>query len=137
MVVITTLNIIVRRAPFHAPILGSAEISTFLGAMLISLALPLNQLRKGNIAVEMLSSSLPPLVRLVLEKIVLLISGVTCVAIGWQLFEHGFVLAERGEVSMTLAVPFYPLIYVSGLCFEMLAFVLFVQAAAGSDRTDT
>lgn len=133
MVVLVTINIIVRRAPFDSPIVGSAEISTFLSAMLISFALPINQLRKGNIGVELVTSLLPSPIRRGMERVVLLISAVLCVLIGWQLFEYAVSMYEGQEVSMTLRIPFFPIIAIAGVCFGMLAFVLIVQAATGSD----
>lgn len=136
IVLITTLNIILRRAPFHTPIMGAPEISTFLGAMLIGFALPLNQLRDGNIKVEMLHSILSLRARIILERIVLLVSGVLCIAIAWRLFDYALVLRGREEVSMTLAIPFYPFIVVTSLCFAMLAFVLLVQVIAPRDEAD-
>ena len=63
----------------------------------------------------------------------LLASGLLCVTISWRLFDYALVLRGRQEVSMTLAIPFYPFIIVTSLCFGMLAFVLFVQVITPSD----
>ena len=136
MVAITTLNIILRRPPFETPVVGAHELTAFFGALVISFALPFNQLRDGNIRVEMMTTWLPTPVRHLLDRIVLFVSGLLCVAISVQLFKHAGVLKDRGEVSMTLAIPYFPFIMVVGLCFAILAAVLFIQTIAPHGRRD-
>lgn len=136
MVALTTLNIVLRRPPFEAPLTGAHELTAFLGALVISLSLPLNQLRKGNIRVEILQSLIPPRLRALLERTVLLVSGVLCGVIVWRLVVYALVLRDKGEVSMTLAIPYFPFILVLGVCFLMLAVVLVVQSIAPLDPSE-
>lgn len=134
MVALTTLNIVLRKPPFEAPLTGAHELTAFLGAMVISLSLPLNQLRKGNIRVEILQSLMPPRLRAGLERAGLLASGAFCAVVVWRLLVYALVLRDRGEVSMTLAVPYFPFIVIAGGCFLILAAVLILQAVAPGEE---
>lgn len=127
MVVITSLNIILRRPPFETPVTGAHELTAFFGALVISLSLPISQLRDRNIRVEIITILLPRFVRNLIDRFVLLVSGALCVVIAWRLFEQAQVLRSRSEVSMTLAIPYFPFIIVVGGCFAVLAIVLFIQ----------
>jgi TRAP-type C4-dicarboxylate transport system permease small subunit len=135
MVGITTLNIILRRPPFHSPLTGAHELSAFLGALLIGLALPLTQLRKGNISVEILRAYLSEPVAAALERVLALVCGGLSIVIFWRLIVYGLDLRERDEVSMTLAIPFWPALVAIGICFAVLSLVFIVQAAMPADRT--
>ena len=134
IVALVTLNIILRRPPFHSPIAGAHEISAFLNAAVIGLALPLTQLTKKNIGVELLVGNVPRPVRVVLERVVALASMIVCLLIAWRSVLYGMTLWERGEVSLTLSIPFYPFIFAVSLCFVLLAFVLFADLLGAGDR---
>ncbi|MEX0407852.1 TRAP transporter small permease [Aquibium sp. LZ166] len=134
MIVMTSLNIVLRRPPFETPVTGAHELTAFMGALVIALALPLNQLRDGNIRVEMLTAWLPSRVTDILHRLVLLVSGALCAVIAVQLVKHAHVLSNRGEVSMTLAIPYYPFILVVGCGFAILSVVLWIQMIAPREK---
>ena len=83
----------------------------------------------------MMTTWLPAVVRDILNRFVLLVSGLLCAVIARQLFEHAMILRHRGEVSMTLAIPYFPFIVVVGVCFAILALVLFIQTIVPARRT--
>jgi TRAP-type C4-dicarboxylate transport system permease small subunit len=128
IVVLTTLNIIFRRTSFLPPITGAQEGAAFLGALAVALALPFTQVRKANICVEMLQPYLSERARVLVERANGFISAIVCLLIAWQCAVYALDLWEAEEVSMTLAIPFYPIILVIGACFAMLAVVFVTDA---------
>lgn len=134
VVALIVLNIILRRPPFYFPIAGVHEVSAFLNAALIGLALPLTQLKNKNIGVEFLKANLSGAAAAVLRRAIALASMAVCLLIGWRTAVYGVSLWHRGEVSMVLSIPFYPFIFVVSLCFLLLAFVLFTDFLGAGDR---
>jgi len=118
-------NIIIRQ--FIEPIEGVHEVAAFLGALVIALSLARNQLSKENIGVEIIHVYLPKHLQLIVESITSLISAIVSALIAWQLFAYSLHLYESNEVSMTLAIPYYPFIGVVSLCFLLLTLVLFAD----------
>ena len=56
------------------------------------------------------------------------------VTVGWNLLLYGADLQRSGEVSLTLQLPFYPVVYAVGVCSLFEALVLgcdFVKIAGG------
>lgn len=123
IVVIIAGNIIIRQ--FIDPIEGVHEVAAFLGALVIALSLARNQLSKENIGVEIIHVYLPKRIQLIVESVTSLIAAIVSALIAWQLFAYSLHLCQSNEVSMTLAIPYYPFIAVVGLCFALLALVLF------------
>ncbi len=134
VVALITANIILRRAPFYAPILGAHEVSSFMGALLIGLALPLTQLRDRNISVEFAQANLPKPAASILKRVLALICMGLCALLAWRLVAYGMILWGRHEVSLTLFIPFFPFIFVLSVCFIVLAFVFLTDALGAGSR---
>jgi TRAP-type C4-dicarboxylate transport system permease small subunit len=126
IVALTTLNIVARQ--FMSPILGTHEATEYLGALLISLTLAYNQLKKENIGVELVDTYLSPRVRALLTCITSLLSLVLCLAIAWRSIVYAVELWEAKEVSMTMGIPFFPIVLVVGASFALLALALLVDS---------
>jgi TRAP-type C4-dicarboxylate transport system permease small subunit len=98
--------------------LGTYEIVAFLGAAVAGFALPRGSLKGANINVDLVSSKLPPKT----QRVLLIITKL----LGILLFLFGAIyLAQMGRnfyltktVTMTLRVPFYPVVF--GLAFSCL-----------------
>lgn len=134
IVVLTTLNIIFRRTSFLPPITGAQEGAAFLGALTVALALPFTQVRKANICVEMLQPYLSERARMLVARANGFISAIVCLLIAWRCAVYALDLRESEEVSMTLAIPFYPIILVMSACFAMLAVVFVIDGLEPADH---
>lgn len=137
IVVLITLNVIVRRVPFLGPITGVHETASFLAALLIGLSLPRNQLLKGNISVEMIRTVVSRRVEAVMDCVIALICLALCLLIAWRSALYASTLWDRHEVSLTLGVPFYPIIFTIGACFALLAFVFLTDLLLAMRRVLT
>ncbi len=112
---------------FGSPIRGTYEVVGFVGAVIISFALPYTSIRKGHIAVDILMMKMPWLVRVAVNTVNALISTVLFGLITWQCAVYAHSLRVSGEVSPTLQMPVYPFIYGVALGCAMLSVVLFVE----------
>jgi TRAP-type C4-dicarboxylate transport system permease small subunit len=104
------------------PVLGTYELVCFLGAAAASFAMAHTTLESGHVAVSLV-------VRLLSEKLQAVFKIATgslgfglFALIAWHSVGYAMELAESGEVSMTLQLPFYPFVY--GVAFASFAVCL-------------
>ena len=123
MILLTVADVILRS--FRRPIIGTYELVAFSGAVVMGFSIPFTSWIKGHISVDFLILKLPPKTREIFNIItkcvgigLFLIFGVTLIVLGMD-------LRKAGEVSVTLQLPFYPIIYGLGICCFIECLVLF------------
>ena len=132
MMLLTTTDVILRA--FRHPILGTYEIVGLLGAIVIAFAMPQTTLQKGHVSVEILVSRLPGTAQRVIHMIT---RGLTIVLFGfiaWECFQYGKDLKGAGEVSMTLCLPTYPVLYGIALADVVVILVVMRSLFTSSDQ---
>lgn len=112
---------------FGSPIRGTYEIVGFVGAVIISLALPYTSIKKGHIYVDILMMKMPRMARVIVYSINALVSMFLFGIIAWQSAVYAQSLKVSGEVSPTLQMPVYPFIYGVAVGCAMLSVVLFIE----------
>ena len=117
--------------PLGFPLVGSYEISGLLGAVAISFALAKVTLEKGHVAVELLMKRTRPSVQRGMNKITQALSLGLFVLISWQSMKYGRALAESGEVSMTIGLPFYPVVFGIAVTSAVVALVIAIDLFRG------
>ena len=119
---ITVLDVILRA--FGRPIVGVFELVAFFGAMAIGFSIPFTSWVRGHIYVDSLVINLPRGTRkgfyLFTRALGLGLFGLA----GWNLFKMGNDLLRSGEVSPTLHMPFYPVVYGIGVVCLVQSLVL-------------
>jgi TRAP-type C4-dicarboxylate transport system permease small subunit len=123
MVLIVMANTISRLTPI-GPIIGTFELSGYLGAVLVASALAHTQVKKGNIAIDILIAHFSQRTQTFLSTIIYFVSTVLCLVITWRLAMYATHLWQKHEVSPTLHLPFFYLIYFISLCFALLSIIL-------------
>ncbi|MCK4986210.1 MAG: TRAP transporter small permease [Desulfobacterales bacterium] len=118
MTALTCADVILRI--FRRPILGSYEIVEFIGATAAGFALAYTTLKRGHVAVSILVALFPKRVQTIIYLIVQLVSISLFALLSWECISYGNDLKSAGEVSLTLELPFFPVLY--GLAFS--AFVV-------------
>jgi TRAP-type C4-dicarboxylate transport system permease small subunit len=118
-------NMIMR--PFKIPIQGSFELMGLGGALVAALTLGSSQEEKRHIAVDILFNMFP-------EKIQKIFIGTGDLVLGfffsmatWQMIRYGLRLKRTGEVSDTLGIATYPIVFVLAIGLAALASVFFVS----------
>ncbi len=120
MTALTCADVILRL--FRRPILGTYEIVGFLGAVVAGFAMAHTTVKRGHVAVEVLVSRFSPRVQKIIYLITHLLSIVLFALISWECIRYGNDFRTSGEVSLTLRVPFYPVLY--GIAFSAMTVCL-------------
>jgi TRAP-type C4-dicarboxylate transport system permease small subunit len=112
---------------FNNPIPGTYDLVSLAGAILVSFAMPYTMLRKGHVAVEILVQNLSKRKQLVIETLTHLLGIALFLVLVWQAMKLGAHMKRVGEVTPTLLVPFYPILYCMALSFLMLCLAISVN----------
>ena len=109
------------------PVLGSEEIVSLFAAMLLAFALPFVHREGGHIGVDLLYLRFPPRVKRVNNMFLSFISAIFFFLTARECYFYGQELKSTGEVSATLQLPTYYVLYaISFACF-ILFLVLVVE----------
>ncbi len=123
MALLTCADVIGRT--FKHPIFGSIELVSFMGVFAVAMALPVTQLGKGHIGVELFVDKLPRKVRLFFELCTETVSCLLFIIISWRMFLFSLKLKASGEVSMNLHLPEYAIVFILACCCTVLCMVIF------------
>lgn len=126
MMVLSCADIFMRYL-FNSPITGTYDIVGLSGAVLASFALPYTMLKKGHVAVELLVRSLSNGKRLLIETFSHLLGVSLFLVLVWQAILLSRDLKAAGEVTPTVHLPFYPIVYGMALCFFALSLAILVN----------
>ena len=126
MTLVTCADVVLRL--FRSPVPGAYEIIGFLCAVAISFSLAYTSLEKGHIAVEILVERLPCPAQVVIEAVVSLLGSALFALLAWQSAVYAAELKLSGEVSVTLAMPIYPVVYGISAGSALLCLVLLAEA---------
>ncbi|NIS62484.1 MAG: TRAP transporter small permease subunit [Proteobacteria bacterium] len=124
MMGLTVADVILRS--FRRPILGTYEIVGLMGAIVIAFAMPYTTLQRGHVAVGIVVSSLSPSAQAIINLVTRTLSIILFALIAWECSRYGNDLKAAGEVSMTLRLPFYPILY--GIAFAAAVVCLVIAS---------
>lgn len=122
---LATVNIVLRI--FHVPYRGTYEIVSFLGALVIALALGYTQKRKDHIIVDILTERFSHHTNHILSIISYFITSIFFGVVSWQVFIFGMKIAKSGEVSETLKIAYHPFIFCVSIGFAVLTLTIIVD----------
>lgn len=125
MAVLTCADVVGRL--FDRPIFGSIELVSFMGVLAVAMALPVTQLGKGHIGVELFVDKLPRKGRLFFELCTETVSFALFIVISWRMFLFSLKLKASGEVSMNLHLPEYAIVFVLACCCVVLCLVILLS----------
>jgi TRAP-type C4-dicarboxylate transport system permease small subunit len=97
------------------PMVGVFELVAFFGALVIGFSIPFTSWVRGHIFVDFLIMRFSKGVRKGIHVFTRLLGLGLFDLIGWNLIKMGTDLQRSGEVSPTLHVPFYPVVYGIGM----------------------
>lgn len=109
---------------FGRPILGSYEVVALMGALVVGFSLPFTSWVRGHIYVDFLLQKISRGPRLGFHFSTRILGIVLFSLIAWNLFKMGLDLQKSGEVSPTLQIPFYPVVFGVGICCLLQSLVL-------------
>jgi TRAP-type C4-dicarboxylate transport system permease small subunit len=98
------------------PIVGTYELVGLLGAVVIGFSVPLTSWLRGHIYVDFFIFRFPQKTRNAFNIATRLLGIFLFLMIGINLFKYGLDLQRAGEVSLTLQIPSYPIVFGVGVC---------------------
>jgi len=118
IVVLTVGNIFSRN--LWAPIKGMVELAGFCGAIAAAFALGFAQVKRAHIAVDVLVLKFSRRTQKFLSAVNAILGAVFFAIAGWQLIRWGNTLRHTGEITETLRMIYYPVVYAFAFgCFVM------------------
>ncbi|MBN2033932.1 MAG: TRAP transporter small permease [Deltaproteobacteria bacterium] len=126
MMLLTSTDICMRYF-FNNPITGTYDVVSLLGAVLAAFAMPYTMLKKGHVAVEILVQNLSRGKQLFIETLTHLLGISLFLVLVWQAILLSGDMKAAGEVTPTLLLPFYPILYCMAICFFGLCLAILVN----------
>ncbi|MBI5248033.1 MAG: TRAP transporter small permease [Desulfomonile tiedjei] len=109
MMGVTLADIVLRY--LGRPIVGAYEIVAFLGVAVIALALPRASILKTHVYVDLLIDKLPAKSRKVLRVVTRILVFSMFLVAAWYFILMGKSYIATKTVTMSLKVPFYPVVF--------------------------
>ena len=125
MMLLTCADVIMRY--LGRPVLGTYELVSLAGAIVIGCAMPHTSWNGIHVTVDMLLVKMEKGRQNVLHIITRIIGFLLFMTIGVNLIDVGTTLIKTGESTLTLALPLYPFVYLLGLCCFAQALVSLSQ----------
>jgi len=126
MMLLTSADVILRL--LGKPILGCYELVGFLGAVAITLPLAQTTIERAHVAVQLLVIRMSPGGRKVVFVVTSIMSLFLFSMIAFESVRYGNDMRLSGEVSMTLRVPFWPILYGIGLSAAIVGVICIIDA---------
>lgn len=135
MMLLTCADVVLRF--FKHPILGTYELVGLFGALTIAFAIPATTLSKGHVAVDFMVEKLPASGQKFFSAIANLLSFFLFALIGWQSFLYANILRSSGEVTLSLEMPFYPIVYSISAASLLVCIILFLEFVTPKQKAST
>lgn len=126
MMVLTCVDVFLRYI-FNRPITGTYDVVSLLGAILAAFAMPYTMLKKGHVAVEILVQKLSRGKQLFVETLIHLVGIALFLVLVWQAIIFSMESKATGELTPTLLLPFYPIVYCMAVCFFGICLAMVVN----------
>ena len=136
MVFIVVGNAIVRI--LYKPFAGTTEVVGWLAAMTTAFALGFTQIQKGYVDIDALMQVFPAFVRRCIRVLMDILSLSFFTMVAWKMFEYSLTVAQNGNLSETMGIPYYYLIILVAVGFIGLSFAILIdllrQAVGGESK---
>lgn len=111
LLMLTTVADVLLRNLFNRPIPGTYEMVGLAGGLVIGLALPLTSWRRGHVEVDSFIGRVPRPWRSAIHVVTRLLGIALFAILTWNLVLLGLDLRASGEVTPTLELRFYPILF--------------------------
>lgn len=109
------------------PIVGTFELVGLMGALVVGFALPQTSRLRGHVLMDFITSKLPAAIQGILHVITRVLGIGLFIIIGWNMVNLGNNFRRVGEVTPTLQLPIYPVVYAIAFCCLVECIVLFAD----------
>lgn len=122
MVLIIVANVVLRKIGY--PIYGTPEIVSLLFGVVIAFAIGRCTAEDANPAVKLVTSRMPPRARKLVHTVTGIFSIVLFGLVIWQCIASATVKMLRGDLTATMGLPGFIIVYLIGVGLFLLIVVL-------------
>jgi TRAP-type C4-dicarboxylate transport system permease small subunit len=122
MMLITVVDVVLRSV--GTPIVGTYELVSMMGAMVVGFAIAKTSWDRGHVFVDFLMENRSPAVKKAFFVATRILGIAIFALISWNLTKKGMLFHKSGQVTMTLLLPFYPAAFALAFCFFVQCFSL-------------
>ncbi|MBQ9032069.1 MAG: TRAP transporter small permease [Parasporobacterium sp.] len=133
---------VVGRLIFSSQMKGTFEIAQFMLCMIVFIAYPYAQVRRGHIHVGFIMNHVPKKPKTVILAFGFLWGAICCGIVAYALWTQGDFVLKSGKASQVLQIPFYPIYYASSVLMGFFGFTILmdlikaIMALAGDTDCD-
>jgi len=120
---VTCIDVICRI--FRISFKGAYDIVMIAGAITITCSLPYTTAVKGHVSIDYFFHKLSKRGRIIVDAIVRILSILLFSLLAIQSIKYGKELFDRGEVTLTLQVPVFWILYVISISCMLVALIIF------------
>lgn len=124
LMVITTIDVILRKLPINASIVGSYDMTEMGMVVIVFFGIAYFQSEHGHVRVEMFVEKFPYTVRCIVEGVVNLVEAVFGALMCYAAFQQISTLFERGTGTSVLRIPHWP--FAVFMTIGLLIFTIFL-----------
>ncbi len=125
MAALTFADIVMRL--FWAPIPGVYEVVAFLGVAVAGFVLPRSSLMKAHVGVDFVVERVSPRARMITLIVTRILVAAFFLITAWYFVDMAESFIAAKNVTMTLRLPFYPVVFVMAFSFLVEAIVAVYQ----------
>lgn len=127
IIMLLTCSDVFMRYFFNKPLGGTYDLVGLGGAVIVAFAMPYTMIRGGHVAVDILLRMFSKKKQLIIETVTHIIGFLLFLILVWQCVVLAMDMKAAGEVTPTLLIPFYPIVYCMALCFLALCVAIIVD----------
>lgn len=109
---------------FRHPIFGSVEIVGFMATLAVASALPYAHKIKSHVGVEILVRLLSKRTQTIIDICTGILSLALFGVVTWRMTLYAHTMQKSGEVSISLELPEYVVIYITSFCLLIFTLVI-------------
>ena len=126
IILLTCIDVSMRYF-FSRPIAGTYDLVSLMGAIVAAFAMPYTMLMRGHVAVDLLVRKLSERKKLAVETVTHIVGILLFLILTWQCAGLASDMKAAGEVTPTLLLPFYPVVYSMSVSFFLLCLAILVN----------
>lgn len=133
MMAMTMTDVLLRKLT-NTTIIGAGEITEMMMAVVVFCSLAQCQVEEGHIKIDLIMRKAGPRIQSVVDMVTqFLCFGLFCL-VTWGTFKHAMEIMEWEEVSIDLAIPIYPFVFIAVIGSAMLTLILLYKAVIALEK---
>lgn len=123
MMAMTMADVLLRKFT-NITIIGCGEMTEMMMAVVVFCSLAQCEINDGHIRIDLIMGRVSPKMQALVDTLTQTCCFVLFCLVAVSTFRHGLEIREWQEVSIDLAIPIYPFIFIAGFGSALLALIL-------------